>query len=172
LRKKEARLLGKAPLSKWAYRQQKQNKKSVSNLLEAIKQGKATDILLEELEKLKAEGAEIRKQIASESKQTAVLTVPQVKVFLSRFKDGNINDIQYRRSLVDTFVNKIYLHDDKMTILYNAQDSHSDVLFNIALVDARGVEPLSENRSCRLSPSASHLFNVPSAKLQMTGSWF
>lgn len=28
---------------------------------------------------------------------------------------------------MDTFVNRIYLYDDKMTVLYNTQDSHSDV---------------------------------------------
>ena len=38
-----------------------------------------------------------------------------------------VNDHKYRQALVDTFINKIYLYDDKMTVLYNTQDSHSDV---------------------------------------------
>lgn len=38
-----------------------------------------------------------------------------------------MNDHKYRQALVDTFINKIYLYDDKMAVLYNTQDSHSDV---------------------------------------------
>ena len=49
---------------------------------------------------------------------------------------------------MDTFINKIYLYDDKMTVLYNTQDSHSDVTIDelssskVALVEATGVEPV------------------------------
>jgi len=38
-----------------------------------------------------------------------------------------VNDINYRRALVDTFISKIWLYDDKMTILYNVQDSQINV---------------------------------------------
>ena len=73
---------------------------------------------------------------------------------------GNINDAKYRQALVDTFINKIYLYDDKMTVLYNTQDSHSEVtiddksLSRVGLVEMRGIEPLSEGNLTRLSPSA------------------
>ena len=52
---------------------------------------------------------------------------------------------------MDTFVNRIYLYDDKMTVLYNTQDSHSDVTIDdlsssrVALVEMGGVEPPSES---------------------------
>ena len=48
-------------------------------------------------------------------------------------------------------VNKIYLYDDKMTVLYNTQDSHSDVTIDdlsssrVVLVEPRGVEALSDD---------------------------
>ena len=47
---------------------------------------------------------------------------------MEQFRRGDINEIKYRQALVDTFIDRIYLYDDKMTILYNAQDSHSDVV--------------------------------------------
>ena len=46
---------------------------------------------------------------------------------MEQFKKGDVEDIKYRKALIDTFVNKIYLYYDKMTILYNSQDSQSDV---------------------------------------------
>ena len=57
-------------------------------------------------------------------------------------------------------VNKIYLYDDKMTVLYNTQDSHSDVTIDdlsssrVILVELRGVEPLSESTLTGPSPGA------------------
>lgn len=54
-------------------------------------------------------------------------TVNEVRFFLNQFRKGDVNDLKYRQALVDTFVNRIYLYDDKMTVLYNTQDSHSDV---------------------------------------------
>ena len=71
----------------------------------------------------------------------------EVRFFLDQFRKGDINDAKYRQALIDTFVNKIYLYDDKMTILYNTQDSHSDVTIDdisssmVALVDPKGFEP-------------------------------
>lgn len=50
-----------------------------------------------------------------------------MRFFLNQFRKGDVNDLKYRQALVDTFVNRIYLYDDKMTVLYNTQDSHSDV---------------------------------------------
>ena len=87
-------------------------------------------------------------------------TVNEVRFFLNQFRKGDVNDIKYRKALVDTFVNKIYLYNDKMTVLYNTQDSHSDVTIDdlsssrVALVEAGGVEPPSENTSSGTSPGA------------------
>ena len=78
-------------------------------------------------------------------------TVNEVRSFLNQFRKGDVNDLKYRQALVDTFVNRIYLYDDKMTVLYNTQDSHSDVTIDdlsssrVALVEMGGVEPPSES---------------------------
>jgi hypothetical protein len=58
-------------------------------------------------------------------------------------------------------VNKIYLYDDKMTVLYNTQDSHSDVTIDdlsssrVVLVEMGGVEPPSESALTGTSPGAA-----------------
>ncbi len=68
--------------------------------------------------------------------------------------------IKYRQTIVDTFVKRIYLYDNRMAVLYNPQDSYSAVTIDdlsssrVALVEVRGVEPLSESTSVRLSPGA------------------
>ena len=87
-------------------------------------------------------------------------TVNEVRFFLNQFRKGDVNDLKYRQALVDTFVNKIYLYDDKMTVLYNTQDSHSDVTIDdlsssrVALVEVAGIEPASESTLTGPSPGA------------------
>ena len=88
-------------------------------------------------------------------------TVNEVRFFLNQFRKGDVNDLKYRQALVDTFVNRIYLYDDKMTVLYNTQDSHSDVTIDhlssstVVLVEMEGVEPSSESALTGTSPGAA-----------------
>ena len=42
--------------------------------------------------------------------------------WISRYKDGNINDPDYRREIIDTFVNSVYVYDDKLLLTYNYRD--------------------------------------------------
>ena len=117
-------------------------------------------ILTERISQKKRERNELEQQILVETSSHPTPTVNEVRFFLNQFRKGDVNDLKYRQALVDTFVNKIYLYDDKMTVLYNTQDSHSDVTIDdlsssrVALVEPRGVEPLSENSSTGLSPGA------------------
>ena len=42
---------------------------------------------------------------------------------MSELKKGNINDIKYRKTLINVFVNSIYLYDDKITFIFNSGDA-------------------------------------------------
>lgn len=42
--------------------------------------------------------------------------------WISQYKDGNINDPDYRREIIDTFVNSVYVYDDKLLLTYNYRD--------------------------------------------------
>ena len=146
----------------------KDSKKAIENLFKALEQGQAADIILERITQKKKEQEEVEQQIMMEKIKNPVPSISEVRFFIEQFRKGDINDIKYRQALIDTFVNKIYLYDDKMTILYNVQDSHSDLTIDeissstVGLVEARGVEPLSENHLQQLSSSAVSLLGFPS----------
>ena len=106
----------------------RENKKATTNLIKALETGQAAEIITEQIAKRQKERTEIEKQIANEKIHYPILTVQQVKFFMERFKNGNINDMKYRKALVDTFIRKIVLYDDRMTILYNIQDGQNSVL--------------------------------------------
>ena len=50
------------------------------------------------------------------------MTEPEIKFFLTSLKKGNADDIKYRKVLITTFINSIYLYDDKVTLIFNSGD--------------------------------------------------
>ena len=139
----------------------KENERATENLLKALESGQIVDVIAERISQKKRERSELEQQILVETSSHPTLTVNEVRFFLNQFRKGAVNDLKYRQALVDTFVNRIYLYDDKMTVLYNTQDSHSDVTIDdlsssrVALVEMGGVEPPSESALTGTSPGAA-----------------
>ena len=70
---------------------------------------------------------QIKIEIKDEEKALSIMTAPQIKFFLCSLKKGDINDIKYQKLLINTFVNKIYLYDDRITIIFNASDTPYEI---------------------------------------------
>ena len=138
----------------------KENEQATENLFKALESGQIVDVIAERISQKKQEHSELERLILEETSAHPLPTVSEVRFFLNQFRKGDVNDTKYRQALIDTFVNKIYLYDDKMTVLYNTQDSHSDVtiddlsLSRVTLVEAGRVELPSENTSMGTSPGA------------------
>ena len=58
-----------------------------------------------------------------ESKKLINLTEQQIRYFLLKLKDGDIDDIKYRKTLITLFINKIYVYDDKLTVTFNVGEA-------------------------------------------------
>jgi hypothetical protein len=50
------------------------------------------------------------------------ITVQEIKFFLKEMRKGNVDDIQYRKMLINTLIDKVYLYDDNLTIIFNSQN--------------------------------------------------
>ena len=50
-------------------------------------------------------------------------TKEQVVAWLKSFCNGDPLDESFQRRIIDTFINSIYLYDDKLVIFYNIQNS-------------------------------------------------
>jgi len=102
--------------------------KSVKNLLSAIEQGipltESTKTRLVELEEQKQS---LETEIAKENITRHLLTKEQIIYWISRFKDGDINDEKYCQMLIDTFINAVFVYDDKIVITYNHSGDNSTV---------------------------------------------
>jgi hypothetical protein len=92
-----------------------------------LEQGKAVDVISAQIEKRQQEKADLEILLARERIQAPLLKYEQIKFFLERFINGDVNDQNYRQSLVDTFISRIELFDDGMEIIYNAHDGQNNV---------------------------------------------
>lgn len=70
---------------------------------------------------MEIEHQRIINEIAIEESQHIKLTVNEVKFFLVQLRKGNINDIKYRRLLINTLIYQVFLYDDSITIVFNTQ---------------------------------------------------
>ena len=130
-------------------------KKAQNNLLHAIEQGQAIEVLTAQLAKRQAEEQELNASIAREKLQDgAALTVDSVVSFLTHIRDGSQDNILYRQSLINIYVAAIYLYDTpegknkKVSILLNTQDGEKEIPIDDlesssmgTMVHHRGLEP-------------------------------
>lgn len=71
-----------------------------------------------------AKGSLFPKQTTEKSRVNIKMNVRKEEIvdWISRYKDGNINGLDYRREIIDTFVNSVYVYDDKLILTYNYKD--------------------------------------------------
>ena len=56
------------------------------------------------------------------------LKEPEIAFFLTKLRDGDINDITYRRAIIAVMVNAVYLYDDgRLTVIFNSSDRPVEV---------------------------------------------
>lgn len=94
--------------------------KALRNLLAAVEQGlpftETTKARLSELEEQKVS---LETEIAKEKITRRILTKEQLIYWIGRFKGGDVNDERYCQNLIDTFVNAVFVYDDRIVITYN-----------------------------------------------------
>lgn len=100
-------------------KQIKKINKSIENLMVALENGENVDLINQRITDKRVELEQTKKQYDLEGKKVINITEQQIKYFLLKIKDGDINDIKYRKTLVTLFVNKIYVYDDEVTIIFN-----------------------------------------------------
>ena len=103
-------------------RQVKENAKAIENLLVAIERGENLDILMERLSLKRNEKNTFETALAKAQLKTAVIDEQQVRFFFRQLQNGGVDDERTRKALVAVFINKIYLYDDKIRIIFNATE--------------------------------------------------
>jgi hypothetical protein len=112
--------------------QRSEVKRSLDNVMKAIEAGIITVTTKGRLEELESELVRLDDSIAAEGAALVRMSRDEILYTLEKFCNGDIEDQEYRRKIVDTFVAAVYLWDDKIRIGFNWSGTKSEV--DMALV--------------------------------------
>lgn len=109
------------------HKQYAEIQKGIDNLLNAIQQGIITPSTKQRLEDLEKQKNNLSIQIVKEEMAKPLLTKEQIIFWFHRFRKLNTRRLDHKRRLIDSFVNAIYLYDDKMVITFNYKEGSETV---------------------------------------------
>ena len=109
----------------------------IQNMLNAIQMGILTPSTKTRLEELESQRESLKVSILQAELEKPKYTKEQIVSWINRFKYGNVDDIEYQRQIIDTFINAIYVYDDKLVFTYNFKDGTETVPLK-AVEDAFG----------------------------------
>ena len=115
--------------------------KGIGNLVNAIQMGICNDATKKRMDELEAKKFELGIQIAKEELEKPIVTREQITCWLEHFRTFDTNKFEHRRRFIDTFVNRIFLYDDKMVITFNYNKGTKTITF--AELEASGILSIS-----------------------------
>ena len=110
----------------------KQIEKELDNVMTAIKQGILTPTVKQALDELEQEKAGLELAISKEKIERPTLSKEQIKYWICKFRLIDRNNETQVQQLINTFINSIYVYDDKLLITFNYKDGekcidHSEI---------------------------------------------
>jgi len=96
--------------------------KALDNLVTAIQQGLLSKTTKKRLDDLEAQREDLESSIAQAELAHPKYTKDEMVRWISQFKHGDVDSLDYQRQIIDAFLNSIRVFDDKLIITYNYKD--------------------------------------------------
>ncbi len=108
------------------------NQKAINNLMQALMMGKIADTILAQIEKLERENKELNDTIESEKALQINYTYADIRKWLLHFRTPDYSKTKNRKDLIDTFIYRVLLYDDKMKVIFNLKgEQQNELLLNL-----------------------------------------
>ena len=107
--------------------QLRDTEKRLANLLEAIEQGILTPTTKQRLDELEARKEALNTSILEEELKKPVLTREWIRFWLEKFRKGDVGSTEHQRQIIDTFVNSVYVFDDRVVLNFNFTDDSKTI---------------------------------------------
>ena len=101
--------------------------KGIDNLVTAMQMGMPTKSTKKRLDEPEAQKELIESNIIKQEIQQNVITRKQVIIWLQNMKRLDLASDDSKRKLVDTFVNSVYLYDDRAVISFTCREGASTI---------------------------------------------
>ena len=128
-------------------------KKSIDKILIAIEDGIYTKSTKGKLLTLEATQEDLEAKIAVEqAKQIKPLELVDVKAFLNYYARKEYENGQEKNEFFNSFINRVFLFDDKVIILYNTNKRETKKISKkecLEIANGKNIEEIKENSSER-----------------------
>ena len=112
------------------------NQKAINNLMQALMLGKIADTILAQIERLESENKELNDTIESEKALQINYTYADIRKWLQHFRTLDYSKTKNRKDLIDTFIYRVLLYDDKMKVIFNLKKGQqNELLLNLIFPD-------------------------------------
>lgn len=105
--------------------------KSIANVMAAIEQGIITSTTKKRLTELETLQTDLEVKIAKEEIQSQILTKEQVEFWLKNMEKLDLANTDNKLRVINTFVNSIYVYDDKFVVNFNCREESEVIPRNL-----------------------------------------
>lgn len=106
-------------------KQLKENEKQKNNLFDSLKICEIDSIrksIFEEIAKMEEERKRIESDILIEKNSNFEISIEELKAFFLNIRKYSANEMLHKKILISSFIDKIYIYDDHITITYTVKD--------------------------------------------------
>jgi hypothetical protein len=135
-------------------KQLRENQTAIDNIVEAIMSGLASKALQSKLTDLEARKVELETLIAEEKLEKPKISADFMTFWLHKFRQLDMTQEKHRQMLIDTFVNAVFVHDDKLLLTFNFKDGTR----TITLTDAKIAEEKNTGSNLDCSSAPKHRY--------------
>lgn len=96
--------------------------KRLANLLKAVEAGIFNDTTQQRMTELEQQKQKLEIEIAKEKLKKPNISREDVAGWLYHFRELDVKKEKHRRILIDSFVNAVYVYDDKITLIFNYKE--------------------------------------------------
>ena len=108
-------------------KQLRENQTAIDNIVDAIMSGLASKALQSKLTDLEARKVELETLIAEEKLEKPKISADFMTFWLHKFRQLDMTQEKHRQMLIDTFVNAIFVYDDKLLLTFNFKDGQRTI---------------------------------------------
>ena len=104
-----------------------ETERAIDNMLNAIQQGILTSSTKKRLDDLEDNKSKLEISILQEEMEKPILTREQVTFFMQKYRTMDVTKQEERQRMIDTFINAVYVYDDRLVFTFNYKDGTKTV---------------------------------------------
>ena len=137
-------------------KQLRETEKAINNIVSAVMKGMFSEALQQKLDELEAAKTELIAKIETEKLSKTKISAEFMTFWLHRYRKLDVTKESHRQMLIDTFVNAVFVHDDKLLLTFNFKDGTK----TITLDDAKKATKKNSgsNLDCSVAPKETTAF--------------